>query len=119
SLFDLLAHRLDRSRRLREEPVREVLVLAQQAEQDVLGLDGLGAELARLVAREKDHAPRLLRIVLEHHRTSYSYLSASTASSRAAERDGKIVERKLMKTVAVATSATSSARTWNETWLIE
>jgi hypothetical protein len=38
----------------------------KQAEQQVLGLDVGRAELAGLVPRKEDHAPRLLGIAFEH-----------------------------------------------------
>ncbi len=63
--FDLLADRFHRGVRT-QETVRQRLVFAQQAEQQVFGFDVGAAELAGLVAREKDHSSRLLRVSLEH-----------------------------------------------------
>ncbi len=48
------------------ETVRKGLVLAQQAEQQVLGLDVRAAVLARLITREENYAPCLLRIAFKH-----------------------------------------------------
>ena len=63
--LNLLANRLHRGVRA-QEAVGQRLVLAQQAQQQVLGLDIGRAELAGLIPREEDHAPRLLRIAFEH-----------------------------------------------------
>src|ERR1035438_6255123 len=63
--FNLLADRLHRGVRA-QEAVGQRLVLAQQAQQQVLGLDVRRAELAGLVPRKEDHAPRLFRIAFEH-----------------------------------------------------
>ena len=63
--FDLLADRLHGGMRT-QEPVRQRLVFAQQAEEQVFGLDVRTAELAGLVPREEDHPPRLLRVTLKH-----------------------------------------------------
>ena len=63
--FDLLADRFHRGVRA-QEAVGQGLVLAQQAKQQVLGLDIGRAELAGLISREEDHAPCLLRIAFEH-----------------------------------------------------
>jgi hypothetical protein len=63
--LNLLANRLHRSVRA-QEAVGQRLVLAQQAQQQVLGLDIGRAELAGLIPREEDHAPCLLRIAFEH-----------------------------------------------------
>jgi hypothetical protein len=63
--LNLLADRLHRSVRA-QKAVGQGFVLAQQAEQQVLGLDIGRAELAGLVSREEDHAPCLLRIAFEH-----------------------------------------------------
>ncbi len=63
--LNLLANRLHRGVRA-QEAVGQRLVLAQQAEQQVLGLDIRRAELAGLIPRKEDHAPCLLRIAFEH-----------------------------------------------------
>src|SRR5450631_777185 len=47
-------------------PADHGVVLAQQAQQQVLGFDVRRAELAGLIARKEDHAPRLFGIALEH-----------------------------------------------------
>src|ERR1700722_13927320 len=49
-----------------QEAIRQRLVLPQQPEQQMLGLDVRRPELTGLIAREENHAPRLLRIVFEH-----------------------------------------------------
>src|SRR5262245_35975464 len=49
-----------------EETVGQGFVLAQQAQEQVFGLDVGGAELAGLITRKKDYAPRLFCIPLEH-----------------------------------------------------
>jgi hypothetical protein len=51
---------------LPEESIGERLVFTQQAEQQVLGLDVRGAELARLVAREKNYASGLFCVPFKH-----------------------------------------------------
>ena len=63
--FDLLADGFDGGVRA-QEAVRQRLVFAQQAQQQVLGLDVRAAELAGFVAREEDDPPRLLRISFKH-----------------------------------------------------
>ena len=63
--FDFLADGFDRAVRA-QKSVGQRLVFAQQAEQQVLGLDVRAAVLARLVPREKDHAPCLLCIAFKH-----------------------------------------------------
>ena len=73
--FDLLADGLDRAVRA-QKAVRQRLVLAHQAEQQMLGLDVRAAVLAGLVPREKDHAPGFLRIAFKHGSALFS-LSAS------------------------------------------
>src|SRR2546421_9688950 len=59
--FDLLAYRFDRAL-LAQETIRQRLVLAHQAEQEMLGLDVRAAILARFVPRKKDDASRFLCI---------------------------------------------------------
>ena len=63
--LNLLADRLHRGVGA-QEAVGQRLVLAQQAQQQVLGLDIGRAELAGLIPREEDYAPCLLRIAFEH-----------------------------------------------------
>ena len=65
--FDLLANGFH-GRVRPQETVGQRLVLPQQAQQQMFGLDIRAAELAGLVAREKDHPPRLLRVTLKHDR---------------------------------------------------
>ena len=73
--LNLLANRLHRGVRA-QEAVGQRLVLAQQAQQQVLGLDIGRAELAGLIPREEDHAPRLLRIAFKHRGLPLCWLSA-------------------------------------------
>ena len=68
--FDLLADRFDRGVRA-QEPVGQRLVFAQQAQQQVLGLDVRAAELAGLVAREEDDASGFLRISFKHNSPAF------------------------------------------------
>ena len=63
--FDLLADGFHRGVRT-QETVRQRLVFAQQAEQQVFGFDVGTAELAGFIPREEDHPPRFLRITLKH-----------------------------------------------------
>ena len=63
--LDLLADRVHRGVRA-EEPVGQCLVLADQAQQQVLGLDVRAAKLARLVAGKEDDPPCLFGVTLEH-----------------------------------------------------
>ena len=64
--FDLLADALERQVRPRENPARESLPLADQPEEQVLGLDRNAAELAGLVAREEENPSRSFRVTFEH-----------------------------------------------------
>src|SRR6266481_3788514 len=63
--FDLLANGFDRSMRT-QESVRQCFIFAQQAQQEVLRFYIRRPELARLIAREEDHASGLFCIPLEH-----------------------------------------------------
>ena len=63
--FNLLADRLHRGVRA-QETIGQRLVFAQQAQQQVLGLDVRRTELAGLVAGEEDDAPGFFRIPFEH-----------------------------------------------------
>ena len=49
-----------------QKPVGQRLVLAQQAQQQVLGLDVRAAELARFVAGKEYYAPGFFRVPFEH-----------------------------------------------------
>ena len=64
--FDLLADALDRIDRFRKKPIGEVLVLTNQAEQEMLGFDKRAAKLAGLVTGEKNHPLGFLRVFLKH-----------------------------------------------------
>jgi hypothetical protein len=59
-----------------QEAVGQSLVFAQQAQQQVLGLDIRRAKLAGLVPREEDHATRLLCIAFEHDGPPLSKVAA-------------------------------------------
>ncbi len=63
--FDLLADRFDRCVGT-QEPVGKRLVFAEQPEQQVFGLDIGRSELAGLVPREEDDAPRFLCVAFKH-----------------------------------------------------
>ena len=64
--FDFLADAFERQMRARKDPARQPLALADQSQQEVLGLNGDAAELAGFVAREEEHAPRSFRVAFEH-----------------------------------------------------
>jgi hypothetical protein len=49
-----------------KEAVGQRLILAQDAQQHVLGIDIRRAELTRLVPREEDHTARLLGVLVKH-----------------------------------------------------
>ena len=63
--FDLLADGLHRRVRT-QKAVRQRLVLAQQAQQQVFRFDIRTAELAGLIPGEENHPSRLLRVSLKH-----------------------------------------------------
>ena len=52
--------------RAREDPARQPFTLADQAKEEVLGLNRDASELACLVAGEKEHSPRSFRVTFEH-----------------------------------------------------
>jgi|SRR5581483_8787544 len=52
--------------RAAEKFLRQLFVFAQQAEQDVLGIDSLRSKLTGFVTGEKDDAARFLGITFEH-----------------------------------------------------
>ena len=64
--FDLLADAFERQVRAREDAARQPLALANQAKEQVLGLDGNAAELAGLIAGEEENPSRPFRIAFEH-----------------------------------------------------
>ncbi len=64
--LDLLADAFERQVGTRENPARQSLPLADQTQQQVLGLDRYAAELTRLVTREEQHAPGPFRVAFEH-----------------------------------------------------
>jgi len=49
-----------------QEPIRQGLILAEEPEQKVFGLDIRAAELAGLIAREEDYPPGFFCIALKH-----------------------------------------------------
>ena len=82
--FDFLANRFDRAVRP-QEPVRQSLILAQQAEQQVLRLDERTAVLARLVASEKYYASSLLCVAFKHGSPKVSEICAATVAEYSVE----------------------------------
>ena len=64
--FDFLADVLEGEVRARENPARQPLSFADQAEQEVLGLNRDAAELAGLIAREEEHPSRPFCVPFEH-----------------------------------------------------
>ena len=66
SPLDLLADRLNRGVGGAQEAVGKGFVFAEQAEQEVLGLNVGTSKLTCFVAGEEDHAAGLLGITLEH-----------------------------------------------------
>ena len=70
--FDLLADGFDRRVRP-QKTVGQRLIFAQQTQQQMLGFDIRAAELAGLVAGEKDDPPGLFRITFKHDRDAPYY----------------------------------------------
>ena len=64
--FDFLADVLERQVRAREDPAGEPFALANQAQQEVLGLDRDAAELTGLVAGEEENSPGPFGVPFEH-----------------------------------------------------
>ena len=64
--FDFLADVLEREVRAREDAAGQPLAFANQAEQEVLGLDRDAAELAGLVTGEEEDSPGPFRVPFEH-----------------------------------------------------
>ena len=64
--FDFLADALEGEVRAREDAAGQPLALANQSEEEVLGLNRDAAELGGLVAREEQHASRTFRVAFEH-----------------------------------------------------
>ena len=64
--FDLLADGFHRRVRP-QEAVGQRLILPQQSQQQMFGLDIRAAELAGLVPREEDYSSRFLRVALKHN----------------------------------------------------
>ena len=64
--FDFLADAFEGQVRPREDAARQPLALADQSQQEVLGLDGNAAELTRFVPREEEYAARSFRVAFEH-----------------------------------------------------
>src|SRR3984957_12893705 len=63
--FNFFPDGFDRAMRP-QEPVRERFILAQQSQQQMLGLDIGASVLARLVSGKKDYAPSFLCIAFKH-----------------------------------------------------
>jgi len=63
--LDRLAQRFERRLPLREEAA-ELLVLPNQAEEDVLGIDGAAAQLTRFIPGEENHPAGFLGVFLKH-----------------------------------------------------
>jgi hypothetical protein len=66
--FDLPADRFDGGVRS-QKAHGQSLIFAQQAEEQMFGLDIKAAELAGFIAGEKDGSPGLFGVALEHIRT--------------------------------------------------
>ena len=64
--FDFLADVFEREVRARENAARQTFAFANQAEQEVLGLNGDAAELAGLVAREEEYSSSPFGVPFEH-----------------------------------------------------
>ena len=64
--FDLATNCFDGDLRAREKAAGERLVLAHQAQQQVLRLDGGRAELRRFVTSKENYAARFFSIAFEH-----------------------------------------------------
>jgi hypothetical protein len=64
--LDVLADAFQREVRARKDPARQPLPLANQAEEQVLGLNRDAPELARFVAGEKEHPPCSFGVAFEH-----------------------------------------------------
>ena len=64
--FDFLADVFEREVRAREDPAGEPLAFANQAQQQVLGLNGDAAELAGLVTGEEENSPGPFGVPFEH-----------------------------------------------------
>ena len=64
--LNLLANTFQGQMRAGEDPARKSLAFANQAQQEMLGLDRNAAELTGLVAREEEDPPRSFRVTFEH-----------------------------------------------------
>src|SRR6266571_155990 len=65
STFDFLADTFNRGV-VSQESVRQILVFADQAKQQMLGLDGRTAKLTGFVSSEEDHPPCSFSVSFEH-----------------------------------------------------
>ena len=74
--FDFLADVLERQVRAREDAAGQPLAFANQAQKEVLGLDGDAAELTGLVAGEEENSPGPFGVPFEHP----AYLGKSRCS---------------------------------------
>src|SRR5215472_8781191 len=75
--FNLLADRFHRGMRT-QKPIGQRLVFAQQAKQQVLGLNVRTPELARLIPGEEYYATSFLGVALEHLGNPLSLLGSMT-----------------------------------------
>ena len=66
SAFDFLADVFERQVRARENPAREPFAFADQAQQEMLGLDGDAAELAGLITGEEEYSSGPFGVPFEH-----------------------------------------------------
>ena len=64
--LDFLADTLERQVRARKDAARQPLALANQAEEQMLGLNRDAAELAGLIAGEEENPSRPFRVAFEH-----------------------------------------------------
>ncbi len=64
--FDFLADVLEREVRAREDAARQPFTFADQAEKEMLGLNGDAAELAGLITGEEENPSRPFCIAFEH-----------------------------------------------------
>src|SRR5271169_1854209 len=78
ALFDFFADRLDRAVRT-QKTIGQRLVLAQQAKQQMLGLNVRGTVLAGFVARKKYDASCLLCVAFKHGSTRFSLSTGTRA----------------------------------------
>ena len=86
--LDLLADGVHGEMALAEDPRGQTLPLSDEAEQQVLRLDRIAAELARLVAGKENHPPGAFGVALEH---------GPLASAQAPPQEGGPAVRRLSR----------------------